>query len=104
MNDEEKKAIEALKYCVGKTFGGYDKYYFEDNSSMMIYRAIQIVLNLIKKQQKEIKELKKIIGLYKNASENVAEITQEVISNHYISRDKIKEKIKDITLFKDLED
>lgn len=47
MSEEEKKAIEELKW------------YFRDIKSLDIAVQTRIVLNLIEKQQKEIRKLKK---------------------------------------------
>ena len=46
MSDEEKEAIEILKL------------YFGDNPTLNITKYVNIVLNLIEKQSKEIEELK----------------------------------------------
>jgi nicotinic acid mononucleotide adenylyltransferase len=56
--------------------------------------SIEYCLNLIEKQQKEIKELTKTCDLYKNASDHIAEIFLEATKPNYISKDKIREKIK----------
>lgn len=59
------------------------------------YDAIQIVLNLIKKQQKEIEELKKENEPQPDCAEPI-ERTEEMVNMkwvnyNYISKDKIKE-------------
>lgn len=84
MSEEEKKAIENLKEVV-------DLY----NDECLIttdydFKSIEILLNLIEKQQKEIEDLKKpkyIINFETN------EITK--LTNEFISKDKIKAKIEE---------
>ena len=88
MSDEEKKAIEIIKFLQNKCIQ-------ENGTGMMpIYRiddlanAIKILLNLIEKQSKEIEELKKpkyVINCKTN------EITK--LTNDFVSKDKIKAKI-----------
>lgn len=60
------------------------------------FENLEILLNHIKKQQKEIEELKTITDLWQNASNNIGEITQTIINKNYISKDKIKAKIGEI--------
>ena len=84
LSDEEKKAIEVLIYILDKPFTGYDKYYFKkSDSSMLIFQAIKIALNLIEKQSKEIEEYKKQLDL-------------DYVKNNYTSNDKIKAKIEEL--------
>lgn len=85
MNEEEKKAIEILKeieintYAEGKAI------------------AIDTVLKLIKKLQKENEELKfkerrRIIGKYGDAE--IHDVINKTLSNDYISVQKVKDKIE----------
>lgn len=85
MNEEEKKAIEILKeieintYAEGKAI------------------AIDTVLKLIKKLQKENEELKfeersRIIGKYGDAE--IHDVINRTLSNDYISVQKVKDKIE----------
>ena len=53
---------------------------------------ITAIENLIKKN----KELETQIGLFKNTNKNAVAIFNETYRNHYISKDKIKEKIKEL--------
>lgn len=82
LSDEEKEAIEIIKFL-------QDKCMQENGTGMMtIYRiddlanAIKILINLIEKQSKEIEELKE-----KN------EYLPNWVSKKYVSKDKIKAKI-----------
>ena len=85
MNEEEKKAIEILKeieintYAEGKAI------------------AIDTVLKLIKKLQKENEELKFkerriIIGKYGDTE--IHDVINKTLSNDYISVQKVKDKIE----------
>ena len=53
--------------------------------------------DLCNKQQKKLKELIKTCDLYKSASDHCAEIFSDTIKPNYISKGKIREKIKDYT-------
>ena len=66
MTEEEKEKLEVIK----------DKYY----KYHLTYEDDTFLLTLIGKQQEEIEELKE---------------TVEFVNSHYISKDKIKEKIKE---------
>ena len=100
MNEEEKKAIEILKeieintYAEGKAI------------------AIDTVLKLIKKLQKEneelkFKEIRRIIGKYGDAE--IHDVINKTLSNDYISVQKVKDKISERQFelqqeYKDFED
>lgn len=81
---EEKKAIDFLKNDViywldkGKDFVVIDIGYNE---------KLHCILNLIGKQQKEVEKLKQEITKYEMGYE---------IDKNYISKDKIREKIKEL--------
>lgn len=79
MNKEEKEAIEILKQIPDYSWS----YYKREN-------AIAIVLNLIEKQQEEILDLK-----YK-VREHICIEAHEQVQQLYISKDKIREKIKEL--------
>lgn len=112
LSDEEKKAIVYLKsYCINDVL--YDNKHYEQ---------IEILLNLIEKQQKEIEELKKdklelinknhVVHLKdvekelremkkvidtKNAEIECLNVIHESYKeNNFISKDKIKAKIEEI--------
>ena len=81
MTDKEKKAIELLKQPIDFSLS----YYYKREN------AIDTILNLIEKQQKEIEELKKpkyVINCETN------EITK--LTNDFVSKDKIKAKIEEV--------
>lgn len=78
LSEEEKKAIKELKHYINIT--PYWKIREYTNSEIDNY--IKIVLNSFEKQQKEIEELKE---------NELLEITE-----NFVSKDKIREKIKEI--------
>ena len=82
MSEEEKKAIEWLKNT------SLDELEYENDM-----RSIDIVLNLVENLQKEIEELKK--PKYLVHFEN-NKITKMELINDYISKDKIRAKIKEL--------
>lgn len=91
LSDEEKKAIENLKEVV-------DLY----NDECLIttdydFKSIEILLNLIETQQKEIEELKEKNGVLQNELNKKIEALDKAMNNpDYISKDKIKAKIEDL--------
>lgn len=104
MNEEEKQAIECLKHSIFE--------YEEIDTSVMEYidKNHKIIYKLILKQQKEIeKRLKEIDSLYKmmSAKDERIEGLTELVNNYndmqyirkieekYISKDKIREFMKD---------
>lgn len=102
MSEEEKKAIESLIEI--REFANLSSY---KDIRINQLKSIDIVLNLIEKQKKEIQELKKVIKMveiYK--SYGIPEDAEMVImrkddflrnnNNEFISKDKIREKIKEI--------
>lgn len=100
MNEEEKEAILELKHFSNIT--AYWKQEEYTNSQTNSY--IKIVLNLIKKQQKEIEELeaknKQYQGIedgttiiYKSKAKYVRE---DRIEKYYVNKNKIREKIKEL--------
>lgn len=82
MSEEEKKAIEYIKEFKNEVFEGVG------NKSTMA-KNIDILLNLIDKQQKEIEELKKPKYIIDCKTNKITKLT-----NDFISKDKIREKIK----------
>jgi len=82
MSEEEQKAIEDLKTLkLGITFLNCFAVLEKDKTDI---KAIDVVLNLIETQQKEIIKLKK----------DYSDMLLQEQLNNYISKDKIKEKIK----------
>lgn len=81
LSDEEREALEILEL------------YFGENSALNITKYVNIVLNLIKKQQKEIEELKaknKIL-------EAISLSFNEIQDRDKKWKDKIKAKIKEVS-------
>ena len=88
MSEEEKKAIEYLKDLrFEKQAFSISKDDFEE------VKQIETILNLIEKQEKEIERLKEFEKYYE---------TEKVVwsRNDYISKDKIKAKIKELEQYK----
>ena len=54
MNIEEK-AIEVLKHCKGRRFSAFDKIYFDDETNMCIYQAIETLLTAYEKEKEKNK-------------------------------------------------
>ena len=82
MSEEEKKAIDKLKRSAN---------YFV----MPIYETT-IILNLIEKQQKEIENLKELMAHKNGYTKQLEEDLFENASNYVVSKDKIREKIKEL--------
>ena len=78
MNEEEKKAIEYLETRLD---------ILHNNTQWATEKSIKTVLNLIEKQQKEIYKLNR-----KQADDEM--LNDTFIERDYISRNKIREKIK----------
>ena len=86
MSEEEKKAIERIKQEI-------DRYKAIETPKEVYITDIKILLSLIKKQQKEIEDLKD-----KNTSlQKEVKLMKSInINDNYISKDKIREKIKEL--------
>lgn len=91
MSDEEKKAIETLKSDL--TFCKSLRKRYRDEQQEKDYET---VLNLIEKQSKEIEELKENNELLQ---ENYSSAHKDInwFCENYISKDKIKAKIEEIS-------
>lgn len=85
MTDEEKKAIEFFKKR-------QDFMKSEPKCITTLEESIDILLNLIEKQQKEIEELKDI--QQKICNEELFE--KDYIISNYVSKAKIKAKIEEL--------
>ena len=85
MNNEEKKAIENFNNYINAidTFGTIDP-----KCCNNLYKSTQIILNLIKNQQKEIEE-------YKLLDANI-EQANKIIQKNKKWKDKIKAKIEEL--------
>lgn len=91
MSEEEIKAIDRLKYALI-----YDR---EGISSLMGFNDIKKVLQLVDKQQKEIKKLTRLNSAYKTNYDSKVlkeERKNKKILEGYISKDKIINKIKEL--------
>lgn len=88
MNKEENEAIKYLEFLINEKC--------ECEACQRTKKEYKIILNLIERQQKEIEELMKICDSYKSASNHCVEIFSDTINPNYISKDKIREKIKNI--------
>ena len=77
MSEEEKKAIELLK-------NKNTEYYYR---FIDVRDAVNTLLNLTEKQQKEIEEMREELQIYVDVQNNDI--------HNYISKDKIRERIKE---------
>ena len=84
MSKKEKKAVETLKDLASTIYYG-DMNFIESDD-------LKIILKLIEKQQKEIEELKKDNN---HQWEERCRLTFDIEKN-FISKDKIREKIKEL--------
>lgn len=97
--EEEKKAIEDLKKLKKECIEKYkveldEKDNIDKPKAFYLHQqieAIHIVLNLLEKQQKEIEELK-----YKYKKYGKVLFTEDAIKENYVSKNEIREKIKDL--------
>lgn len=88
LSDEEKRIIKSVKE-------EYKKGIEQGNVLFPIFlNQAKILLNLIEKQQKEIEELKE-------KNRHITKETVEFVNSHYISKDKIKEMIKELEKLND---
>ena len=95
LSDEEREALEILEL------------YFGENSALNITKYVNIVLNLIEKQSKEIEELKAIseyrekiikgLGL-KTLPKTITGFKELVEKNDKKWEDKIKAKIEEVNI------
>ena len=118
MSEEEKKAIVQLQH-----FGNMTEYWKQkEYTSNEIDNYIKVVLNLIDRQQKEIEEKRttinkmakdisiqlkeleklkneKVINIIENQQKEIIQrdMLLDMYQNNYISKDKIKEKIKELS-------
>ena len=93
MSEEEKEAIEDIDLFIHCLNYGEMKMTIASERQKEIAQELQLLLNLLNKQQKEIEELKK--PKYLVYFEN-NKITKMELINDYISKDKIRERIKNI--------
>lgn len=104
MSEEKKKSFEELKKEINKPLEvPEDKF-----NTFILYNIdnAKIILNLIEKQKKEIENLKEINKEHQKLNGelrdeikrqgNTREIEEKYIEENFISKDKIREKIKEI--------
>ena len=99
MSDEEKKAIENTELILKEWQKIVDiKDDMERDIEMNCYSEempffeMKTLLKLVKKQQKEIKELNSDLEVFKKALTDI----EVVYNKDYISKDKIRELLKEI--------
>lgn len=81
--EEVKKAIEAMKDKLDN-----------DENSWFYYDEIETIFDLLEKQNKEIERLYK--DNYRLDRENQLKFERAVDASDYVSKDKIREKIKEL--------
>ena len=84
MSKEEKKAIEIVKNITEDDLLNYWEGPVEP------YNAIQTILQLVEKQQKEIEEL------IEGQVETIEKLIEPELLKKYVSKDKIKSKIEEL--------
>ena len=114
MNEEEKKAIETLKSWKDYNIKNKNKLLKADE----IINVQETILNLIEKLQKENEELREYIAIAPNLDKMTAikyrnirqdayiqgraeeqQKAEQIIYKNYISKQKIKDKIKELERF-----
>lgn len=99
MNEEENQAFKILYF-----------HSLEDYGAEELRKYIKIIVNLVEKQQEEIKDLKTITQeyeAYKCGNDDQIMIASKqwfdkgYFKEHYISKDKIKVKIKELEKIKE---
>lgn len=90
MSEDEKKAIEMLNKDIA------EHKFFNIRQADNLEGNIEISINLIEKQQKEIDELKQLMTHKNEYTKKLEEDLYENASNYVVSRDKIRDKIKEL--------
>ena len=89
--EEEKKALEDLKEC--------ENCHYRDRENCMCeinYDYKKTILNIIEKQQKEIEKQASLIKFDVKYRNQLEQDLYENASNYVISKEKIKNKIKEL--------
>lgn len=89
--EEEKKALEDLKEC--------ENCHYRDRENCMCeinYDYKKAILNIIEKQQKEIEKQASLIKFDVKYRNQLEQDLYENASNYVISKEKIKNKIKEL--------
>lgn len=95
--DEEKQAIETAKIVANKKYGSI---------MFLEIKDVEIILNLLKKQQKEIERLKEYLNQYydgKLFTSNQLRRIEKEHNKYYIHKDKIREKIEEYAGLKEID-
>ena len=97
MSKEELEIVKnMIEYFQGKIDTGYHKIFYNDlDSDFKTVDGIN-VLNKVLEQQKEIEEYKETINVLKPNLEELIEMSNFAMQKDYISKDKIREKIKEL--------
>ena len=90
MNDEEKKAVEFIRDLIAWDV----RQYLCPNKEEC--KNLEIILNLIEKQQKKIENLKKLMAHKNGYTKQLEEDLFENASNYVVSKDKIRDKIEEL--------
>ncbi len=90
MNDEEKKAVEFIRDLITWDV----RQYLCPNKEEC--KNLEIILNLIEKQQKKIENLKKLMAHKNGYTKQLEEDLFENASNYVVSKDKIRDKIEEL--------
>lgn len=85
--EEEKEVIEVAKKTASKKYGSI---------MCLEIKDVEIMLNLIEKQQKEIEKQASLIKFDVKYRNQLEQDLYENASNYVISKEKIKDKIKEI--------
>jgi hypothetical protein len=97
MSEEEKEAIENIDLLVHCLNYGEMKMTIASERQKEIAQELQMLLNLLNKQQKEIEDLNEI----KQQICNEELITQDYVKENFIAKDRIREILKDLDEFDD---
>ena len=98
MNDEEKEAVEIVNSL--KEWGKIHFIVKDRCHAKLTYNEVYLLLALIEKLQKGNEELKfeerrRIIGKYGDVE--IHDVINRTLSNDYISKQKIKDKIEELS-------
>lgn len=85
--EEEKEVIEVAKKTASKKYGSI---------MCLEIKDVEIMLNLIEKQQKEIEEKDKLICFNRKYINELEQDLFENASNYVVPKESIREKIKEL--------
>lgn len=101
MNEEEKKAIEVFIEKANKYDESIEIKGISIGEEMRVIDTVVKALNLIEKQQKNIEELKEMLQRRIRYTNELEKDLFENANNYAISKDKIREKIKEYENMRD---